>query len=94
MSHCTSDFRAAIVAAVNHSDQRKTTRKELASRANDGIEVVLLWNSCSSELTVEVRDAGSGDEFTLTVDPSHALDAFHHPFAYAARRGVPYAAAA
>ena len=66
--------------------------RELAYRSADSVEVVLLWERGSRDLTVRVRDARSGDEFELAVDPAQALDAFHHPYAYAARRGVPYAA--
>ena len=94
MSPCALDRRAVILGAMNELHAHHAAMRELAARANDGIEVVLLWNRCTSELMVEVRDAGSGDEFVLTVDPAHALDAFHHPFAYAASRGVAYAAAA
>jgi hypothetical protein len=67
--------------------------RELDYRTNNGLEVVLLWDSGSRDLTVAVHDAVSGDEFTLSVDASHALDAFRHPFAYAAQRGMSYAAA-
>ena len=38
-----------------------------------------------------VFDATSGDDFDIEVEPSEALDAFHHPYAYAANRGVEYA---
>ena len=68
--------------------------RELDHRTNDSIEVALLWDSRSRELTVEVRDSATGDEFTFAVDAVHAHDAFQHPFAYAAQRGVPYAIAA
>jgi len=33
---------------------------------------------------VSVDDARVGDCFQLAVSPERALDAFHHPFAYAA----------
>lgn len=62
--------------------------RELAHRVNSGVEIALMWECGSHDVTVEVRDAGSGDEFTVTVDGAHALDAFHHPYAYAARRGA------
>ena len=68
--------------------------RELDYRANNGVEVALRWDQRSREVTVEVRDAGSGDEFAFAVDAADALDAFQHPFAYAAKRGVAYAAAA
>jgi len=34
---------------------------------------------------VLVVDTKSGDEFELSVPSEGALDAFHHPFAYAAK---------
>jgi hypothetical protein len=64
--------------------------RELAHRANDGVEVVLFWHEASSELTVCVSDARSGAYFELAAAPERALDVFHHPYAYAAFEGVPY----
>jgi len=57
---------------------------ELATRESDGIHVLLLWHPGENELTVEVEDARIGDCFQLAVEPERALDAFYHPFAYAA----------
>ena len=65
---------------------------ELAYRANDGVEVALLWHPDTNELTVEVFDGKAGDDFSLPVDAKHAMDAFHHPYAYAAQRGIHYLA--
>ena len=63
--------------------------RELAHRSNDGIDVALLWNDGTDHLFVTVRDDRSGRAFELVVDNGHeALDAFHHPFAHAAWRGV------
>jgi hypothetical protein len=64
--------------------------KELAHRAGDGIEVSLLWHETGGGLTVTCTDERTGDWFTLDADPENALDVFHHPFAYAAHRGVEY----
>jgi hypothetical protein len=58
--------------------------RELAARDNDGIHVLLLWHPAEDALTVSVEDARLGDRFQLTVAPDRALDAFYHPFAYAA----------
>jgi hypothetical protein len=33
---------------------------------------------------VSVEDTRIGDRFQIAVAPDHALDAFYHPFAYAA----------
>ena len=61
-----------------------THPRELAVRESDGIHVVLLWHPIKDELTVSVEDARVGDRFQLAVSPDRALDAFNHPFAYAA----------
>jgi hypothetical protein len=58
--------------------------RELAARESDGIHVQLLWHSDENALTVSVEDARVGDRFQLAVAPERALDAFYHPFAYAA----------
>lgn len=69
------------------------TYRELAYRAADGVEVGLFWNTaCDDRLLVVVDDTHSGDLFELEVSGAEALDAFEHPYAYAAHRGVEYAA--
>ena len=57
---------------------------ELAARESDGIHVLLLWHPRANALTVSVEDARLGDGFRFAVAPERALDAFYHPFAYAA----------
>jgi hypothetical protein len=61
-----------------------TGPRELAARESDGIHVVLLWHPCDNGLTVQVEDVHDGGSFELPVAPQHALDAFNHPYAYAA----------
>ena len=64
---------------------------ELAHRAGDGIEVLILWQRDDGTLTVVVDDVRNGGSFELvTTDGTEALDAFYHPFAYAAARGLAY----
>jgi hypothetical protein len=58
--------------------------RELAERDSDGIHVLLLWHPRENTLSVSVEDACLGDQFDIAVAPDRALDAFHHPFAYAA----------
>jgi hypothetical protein len=67
----------------------KRTR-ELDFRSNDGLEVALLWQPETDTVSVTVFDAKTGDDFDLHVDASDAIDAFHHPYAYAASRGVHF----
>jgi hypothetical protein len=58
--------------------------RELAARDCDGVHVSLLWHPAANAVTVSVEDARLGDRFQIAVAPDRALDAFHHPFAYAA----------
>jgi hypothetical protein len=67
-------------------------RHELDFRSNDGLEVALLWQPETNRVSVSVFDSKTGDDFDITVDPAEASDAFNHPYAYAARRGVPFVA--
>jgi hypothetical protein len=64
--------------------------RELAHRAMDGLEVFLLWHQPSNGVMVAVSDARTGGRFELDVPPDEALEVFHHPYAYAAARGIPY----
>ena len=61
--------------------------RELDRRVSDGIEVRLLWSTKNDRLLVAVNDTKIDDAFTIEIsEPRRALDAFHHPFAYAADR--------
>ena len=76
---------------VDHGKPAKSHYRELAYRANDGIEVVLF--SAQGQ-----RRAGRGRLRypqrrlfrELAAAPEEALAVFHHPYAYAAFRGLPY----
>lgn len=70
-----------------------TGTRELDFRSKNGLEVALLWEPETNRVSVSVFDGRSGDDFTLEVDPAKALDAFHHPYALAATRGVHFAGA-
>ena len=61
-----------------------THTRELAARESDGIHVLLLWHPIENALTVAVDDFRVGGSFQLAVAPDRALDAFYHPYAYAA----------
>ena len=62
-----------------------TRRTELAHRTSDGIDVYLFWNEPTNRVTIAVIEARTDDGFELEVGGRHALDAFNHPYAYAAR---------
>lgn len=68
--------------------------RELAARQSDGVEVRLLWDEASDAVTVVVEDVREGASFEVPVEPQHALDAFNHPYGYAALRGLSLLAAA
>jgi hypothetical protein len=79
---------------VNHETRRPTmtataqtlpTRRELDHRHSNGIDVTLSWSPSDDRLFVTVHD-DTGDAFELTVEAHEALDAFEHPYAYAAYR--------
>jgi hypothetical protein len=58
--------------------------RELAERSGDGITVWLVWYAGREQLTVVVADEKEGSGFSFDVGAARALDAFAHPFAYAA----------
>ncbi|MGH2884896.1 MAG: hypothetical protein ACRDPA_19700 [Solirubrobacteraceae bacterium] len=66
--------------------QTTSDRRELAYRTNDGIEVTLFWTKSTNWITVEVFDWRSGERLEFDVDREVALDAFKHPYLYAAKR--------
>jgi hypothetical protein len=57
--------------------------RELDFRESAGLQVTLLWQAVGNRIWVRVRDARTADAFAFGVAPADALDAFHHPFAYA-----------
>ena len=63
---------------------------ELDHRSGDGLEVWLLWTAAGNRLAVRVRDAKLDETFEIEVDHAEALDAFRHPYAYAAIRRTRY----
>ena len=65
-----------------------TERHELAHRTSDGIEVTLLWTKATNRVAIAVADTHSGEELEFEVAGSRALDAFDHPYAYAATARV------
>jgi hypothetical protein len=58
--------------------------RELAARETNGVSVRLLWHPRENAVTVSVEDFHDGECFDLAVSPERALDAFYHPYAYAA----------
>jgi hypothetical protein len=63
---------------------RMSATRELAFRESDGVSVRLLWHPHENAVTVAVEDARTESHFELAVERRRALEAFYHPFAYAA----------
>ena len=62
--------------------------RELDHRQNDGIDVRLLWDEATGQVSVSVFDAKTSAAFEIPVEHHEARDAFLHPFAHAAFRGI------
>jgi hypothetical protein len=60
--------------------------RELAQRLSGTVEVLLLWHRELDRVGLSVCDLSTGEGFHLEVAPANAIDAFYHPYAYAARR--------
>jgi hypothetical protein len=77
---------------VSHSpqsfeiDQITAPARELARRQSGSDEVVLLWHPEDNRVAVSVRDVTTDATFRVEVAPRNAMDAFIHPYAYAASR--------
>jgi hypothetical protein len=61
------------------------TFRELDRRTGDGIDVQLLWDPDTGRVSVAVADVHTGEVLQFGVDGRDAIDAFHHPYAYAVR---------
>jgi hypothetical protein len=68
------------------------TQLELDHRSGDGLEVWLFWAERTNRLFVLVNDAKMDEYFEFDVEHDEALDAFRHPYAYAAFRRVRHVA--
>ena len=68
------------------------TRKELAHRSSDDMDVTLIWvlNDGEDEAVVCVCDRREGAYFEIPTKPYLALDAYYHPFAYRSFSTVDY----
>lgn len=62
--------------------------RELAQRVGDGIKVRLLWSAMRDRVWVQVYDRHEGNLFEVPVAADQALNAFYHPYGYAALTGL------
>jgi hypothetical protein len=58
------------------------TRRELAHRVNDGLEITLYWDGRDNSTSIDVHHTATEETISFAVRPEQALDAFHHPFAH------------
>jgi hypothetical protein len=64
-------------------DESRIAIHELDHRVCDGLEVRLLWNADTQHVLISIAER-DGIDFEFQVPAADALDAFHHPYAYAA----------
>jgi hypothetical protein len=58
--------------------------RELAQRRENGVEVTLNWDARSNAVSVEIVDLCDDRTLLVPVAAAAALDAYYHPYAYAA----------
>jgi hypothetical protein len=60
------------------------TRRELASRSSDGLDVTLVWAKRDGKdvVVVTVTDHRQHEYFEVPAEPAQALDVYYHPFAF------------
>jgi hypothetical protein len=62
--------------------------RELAHRVSSRAEITLLWNEHTGAVNVSVWNRDSGQQTEFAAAPARALEAFYHPYAYAASLSV------
>jgi hypothetical protein len=93
----TERAASAVQAVANDVGQspaigkrRSGPARELAQRLSGTDEVLLLWYPEIDRVELSVSDVATGEGFHIEVAPGTAMDAFHHPYAYAARGESAY----
>jgi hypothetical protein len=56
---------------------------ELDYRSSGNIDVTLFWDPDDGSVVVQVIDWATQEDFSVSVEPGKARDAFTHPYAYA-----------
>ena len=64
-------------------------QRELDHRANEGIDVTLLWNTENNVVSIRVVDEREHISLEYEIAAGDALDAFHHPYVFACTEGDP-----
>jgi hypothetical protein len=75
------------------SDNPSPLPRELHARSSAGLQVSLWWSPADGQAWVTVCDVRANAGFVLPVYAGErARDVFDHPYAYAARHGIPTSA--
>ena len=74
------------------AEARSLLTRELAQRVSGTEEVLLLWHPAGDRVELSVRNLETGVGFDVEVAPERAIEAFYHPYAYAAKREGSYTA--
>ena len=72
-----------LYSISSEAQEPRAVIRELDHRRSDGIAITLLWNAVTKAVFISVVEERDGTSFQFGVPPADALDAFHHPFAYA-----------
>ncbi|HEV2784954.1 MAG TPA: hypothetical protein VGV67_01090 [Solirubrobacteraceae bacterium] len=88
--HLEPATAVSVLAVSPGSTATAPVIRELDRRRSDGIDVRLLWNQTHDQVMVAVFDAKTGDAFQFEVHARDSLEAFHHPYAHAAFRGIDH----
>jgi hypothetical protein len=96
-SQVADSATSAARAAANDERLSPATReclpapaRELAQRLSGTVEVLLLWHPEIDRVELSIRDPATGADIQIEVAPGNAIDAFNHPYAYAARSKNSY----
>jgi hypothetical protein len=82
--------RAPTSARAVAKDDGPSPARELAQRRSGTVEVLLLWHPKGDRVELAVRDLATDASFHIDIAPGNAIDAFYHPYAYAARPESSY----
>ena len=74
---------------TTHSPALTAPTRELAQRLSGTDEILLLWHPEIERVELSVLDLATGAGFHIDVAPNKAIDAFYHPYAYAAGHESP-----
>jgi hypothetical protein len=85
ISHCKEGTNMNLETTRDLEGTGPAEARELAQRQTGTVEVLLLWHPELDQVELSVRDSATDVSFHLRVAPGDAIDAFYHPYAYAAR---------